>query len=57
VRPSRAGPFFLPRTGVPRAAVRLVTDRLADPDLPAHRVVVSPSLTVRESSAPPRAAR
>jgi DNA-binding LacI/PurR family transcriptional regulator len=43
-----------PRRSIGRAAVRLVTDRLADPDLPAHRVVISPSLTVRESSAPPR---
>ena len=42
-----------PRRSIGRAAVRLVTDRLADPDLPAHRVVISPSLTVRESSAPP----
>jgi DNA-binding LacI/PurR family transcriptional regulator len=46
-----------PRRSIGRAAVRLVTDRLADPDLPAHRVVISPSLTVRESSAPPRPAR
>jgi len=44
-----------PRRSIGRAAVRLVTDRLADPALPAHRVVISPSLTVRESSAPPRA--
>lgn len=46
-----------PRRSIGRAAVRLVTDRLADPDLPAHRVVISPSLTVRESSAPPRSTR
>lgn len=46
-----------PRRSIGRAAVRLVTDRLADPDLPAHRVIISPSLTVRESTAPPRAAR
>jgi DNA-binding LacI/PurR family transcriptional regulator len=46
-----------PRRSIGRAAVRLVTDRLADPDLPAHRVVISPSLTVRESSAPPRSSR
>ncbi|MBS2962401.1 substrate-binding domain-containing protein [Actinocrinis puniceicyclus] len=46
-----------PRRSIGRAAVRLVTDRLADPDLPAHRVIISPSLTVRESSAPPRSAR
>ena len=46
-----------PRRSIGRAAVRLITDRLADPDLPAHRVVISPSLTVRESSAPPRSNR
>ncbi len=45
-----------PRRSIGRAAVRLVTDRLADPDLPAHRVIISPSLTIRESSAPPRPA-
>ncbi len=43
-----------PRRSIGRAAVRLVTDRLADPDLPAHRVIISPSLTVRGSTAPPR---
>jgi DNA-binding LacI/PurR family transcriptional regulator len=46
-----------PRRSIGRAAVRLVTDRLADPELPAHRVVISPSLRIRESSAPPRSAR
>ena len=46
-----------PRRSIGRAAVRLVTDRLADPDLPAHRVIISPSLTVRDSSVPPRSAR
>ena len=35
--------------------MRLLADRLLDPNLPAHRVVISPSLRVRESSAPPRA--
>jgi DNA-binding LacI/PurR family transcriptional regulator len=42
-----------PRRSIGRAAVRLVADRLADPDRPAHRVVISPSLRVRESSGPP----
>jgi DNA-binding LacI/PurR family transcriptional regulator len=42
-----------PRRSIGRAAVRLIADRLADPDRPAHRVVISPSLRVRESSAPP----
>jgi DNA-binding LacI/PurR family transcriptional regulator len=46
-----------PRRSIGRAAVHLVTDRLTDPDLPAHRVIISPSLTVRASSAPPRPAR
>jgi DNA-binding LacI/PurR family transcriptional regulator len=39
-----------PRRSIGRAAVRLVADRLADPDRPAHRVVISPSLTVRAST-------
>jgi DNA-binding LacI/PurR family transcriptional regulator len=43
-----------PRRSIGRAAVRLVADRLADPDRPAHRVVISPSLRMRESTAPPR---
>ncbi|WP_024287366.1 substrate-binding domain-containing protein [Cellulomonas sp. KRMCY2] len=43
-----------PRRSIGRAAVGLVAARLADPGRPAHRVVISPSLRVRESSAPPR---
>jgi DNA-binding LacI/PurR family transcriptional regulator len=43
-----------PRRSIGRAAVRLVADRLADPNRPAHRVVISPSLRVRESTGPPR---
>lgn len=46
-----------PRRSIGRAAVRLITDRLADPELPTHRVIISPSLTVRESSAPPKPAK
>jgi DNA-binding LacI/PurR family transcriptional regulator len=42
-----------PRRSIGRAAVRLVADRLADPERPTHRVVISPSLRVRESTAPP----
>jgi len=42
-----------PRRSIGRAAVRLVADRLADPDRPAHRVVISPALRIRGSSAPP----
>lgn len=45
-----------PRRSIGRAAVRLIADRLADPGRPAHRVVISPSLRVRGSSAPPRGA-
>ena len=44
-----------PRRSIGRAAVRLVADRLADPDRPTHRVVISPSLRIRDSSAAPRA--
>jgi DNA-binding LacI/PurR family transcriptional regulator len=46
-----------PRRSIGRAAVRLVADRLTDPERPVHRVVISPSLRVRESTAPPRAQR
>ena len=43
-----------PRRSIGRAAVRLAADRLADPGRPTHRVIVSPSLHVRDSSGPPR---
>jgi DNA-binding LacI/PurR family transcriptional regulator len=42
-----------PRRSIGRAAVRLVADRLTDPGRPAHRVVISPALRVRGSSAAP----
>jgi DNA-binding LacI/PurR family transcriptional regulator len=42
-----------PRAWIGRAAVDLVVARLADPGRPVHRVVVSPSLVVRDSTAPP----
>ncbi len=42
-----------PRRSLGRAAVRLVADRLSDPERPTHRVVISPSLRVRDSTAPP----
>lgn len=45
-----------PRSSIGHAAVRLVTDRLADPDRPAHRVIITPSLTIRASTAPPASA-
>lgn len=41
-----------PRTSVGRAAVDLLVKRLADPGRPVHRVVLSPHLEVRESTAP-----
>ncbi|MFI5896327.1 substrate-binding domain-containing protein [Actinoplanes sp. NPDC051513] len=44
-----------PRGSIGRAAVRLAADRLADPDRPAHRVVISPSLRIRQSTAAPPA--
>ncbi|WP_298455797.1 substrate-binding domain-containing protein [uncultured Cellulomonas sp.] len=44
-----------PRLSIGRAAVSLLAARLADPERPAHRVVISPSLRVRESSGPPPA--
>lgn len=43
-----------PRRAIGRAAVQLVAGHLADPERPAHRVVISPSLRLRESSAAPR---
>lgn len=46
-----------PRRSIGRAAVDLVLARLADPGRPTHRVVISPSLRVRESTAPPPAAQ
>ncbi|HWK93129.1 MAG TPA: substrate-binding domain-containing protein [Luteimicrobium sp.] len=42
-----------PRRSIGRAAVELAAARLADPDRPAHRLVISPSLRVRESTAAP----
>ncbi|MEO3773069.1 substrate-binding domain-containing protein [Micromonospora sp. B9E7] len=44
-----------PRRSIGRAAVRLVADRLVDPDRPTHRIVISPSLRIRGSTAPPPA--
>ena len=39
------------------SAVDLVVARFADPGRPTHRVVISPSLRVRESTAAPKDAR
>jgi DNA-binding LacI/PurR family transcriptional regulator len=44
-----------PRRSLGRAAVGLVAERMADPGRPGHRVIISPSLRVRDSSAPPKA--
>ncbi len=46
-----------PRESIGRAAVALLAERMADPDRPAHRVVISPRLTIRESVAAPRDAQ
>ena len=43
-----------PREAVGEAAVDLLVKRLADPSRPVHRVVLSPRLNVRGSTAPPR---
>jgi DNA-binding LacI/PurR family transcriptional regulator len=43
-----------PRRSIGRAAVRLVADRLSDAGRPTHRVVISPSLRVRDSTGAPR---
>lgn len=43
-----------PREAVGEAAADLLIRRLADPDRPLRRVVLNPTLNVRESTAPPR---
>lgn len=43
-----------PRASVGQAAVDLIVRRLDDPSRPVHRVVLSPRLNVRGSTAPPR---
>jgi DNA-binding LacI/PurR family transcriptional regulator len=40
-----------PREAIGSAAVRLLAERVRDPDRPAHRVVVVPRLVLRESTA------
>lgn len=39
-----------PRRSVGHAAVELLAARLADPDRPSHRVIITPTLHVREST-------
>ena len=43
-----------PRLSLGRTAIELLSARLADPRRPAHRVIITPSLRIRESTAPPR---
>lgn len=43
-----------PRTSLGRQAIELMTARLRDAGLPPHRTLISPTLTVRESTCPPR---
>lgn len=42
-----------PRQEVGRTAVAVLLDRLDDPGRPAHRIAVSPTLVIRDSTAPP----
>ncbi len=44
-----------PRQSIGRAAVDLIVARIADRLRPRHRVIISPSLRVRETTVPPRA--
>lgn len=44
-----------PRAGVGAAAVDLLARRIAEPDRPVHRVTLSPTLNVRQSTAAPAA--
>jgi DNA-binding LacI/PurR family transcriptional regulator len=41
-----------PRRAIGRAALSLLAARLAEPDRPPHRILISPTLQVRESTAP-----
>lgn len=43
-----------PRFAIGEAALDLLADRIAEPGRPARRVVLSPRLNVRDSTAPPR---
>ena len=40
-----------PRTSIGRAAMGLAVDRLRDAGRPAHRVIITPKLNIRESTA------
>lgn len=43
-----------PRAAVGRAAINLLALRMEDPQRPVHRVLLSPLLNLRDSTAPPR---
>ena len=42
-----------PRAAIGEAALDLLADRIADPARPTRRVILSPCLNVRDSTAPP----
>ncbi len=42
-----------PRASLGRAAMALIAERIRDPDRPAHNVVITPTLRVRETTGPP----
>ncbi len=43
-----------PRTSIGRAAMGLAVDRLRDASRPAHRIIITPKLNIRQSTATPR---
>ena len=43
-----------PRSASGEAALDLLADRIAEPERPARRVVLSPVLNARDSTSPPR---
>ncbi len=43
-----------PRASLGRAAMNLVAERIRDPHRPAHNVLITPALRIRETTGPPR---
>ena len=43
-----------PRASLGRAAINLVVERIRNPDRPAHSIVITPSLRVRQTTGSPR---
>ncbi len=43
-----------PRASIGRAAMNLVAERIRNPDRPAHNIVITPSLRIRETTGSPR---